>query len=67
MSAVRAALAFVYDFLVGEDLLLFAVAAATVAVTAIVADRGDGDVWWLIPLGVAVGLSASILRAARRR
>jgi hypothetical protein len=65
MRALRATLAFLYDFLVGDDLVLFAIAAAAVALTAIVAGAGV-NVWWLVPLAVALGLAASVRRAARR-
>jgi hypothetical protein len=65
MRVIRATLAFLYDFLVGDDLVLFAIAAAAVALTAIVAGAGV-NVWWLLPLAVALGLAASVRRAARR-
>ena len=65
MRAIRATLAFLYDFIVGDDVVLFAVAAAAVATTAVVAGAGV-NVWWLVPLAVALGLAASVRRAARR-
>jgi hypothetical protein len=64
MRRVRAFLAFVYDFVVGDDPAIAAVVVAALAVTAAVA--GDGiAAWWIVPVAVAAALTASVLRAAR--
>jgi hypothetical protein len=61
---LRALGAFLYDFIVGDDPLLFAVAAVAVLATALLADTVDA--WWLLPALVAAGLALSVWRAARR-
>ncbi|HEY6760538.1 MAG TPA: hypothetical protein VI318_13650 [Baekduia sp.] len=51
-------LRFLYDFVVGDDPLLFATAAAGVAATWLI----GASVWWLLPLVVCVGLVWSVRR-----
>jgi hypothetical protein len=63
MSALRSLLAFLYDFIVGDDPLLFVVVAAGVSATAIIG--ATGNAWWLLPLVVCAGLSWSIWRVTR--
>jgi hypothetical protein len=64
MSRLRALGAFLYDFLVGDDVLLFAIVAAGVAATALLASVGNA--WWLLPIVVCAGLCWSVWRVARR-
>jgi|1185.fasta_scaffold412016_2 hypothetical protein len=64
MSAVRAFFVFLYDFLVGDDVALFAVVVVSVVATALLADAVDA--WWLLPVLVCAGLAWSVWRAARR-
>jgi hypothetical protein len=64
MSALRSLLAFLYDFVVGDDPALFAVVAAGVTATALVATAANA--WWLLPAVVCAGLAWSFWRAARR-
>jgi hypothetical protein len=64
MSALRSLAAFLYDFVVGDDALLFVMVAAGVAATALIATVGNA--WWLLPAIVCAGLAFSIWRAARR-
>jgi hypothetical protein len=64
MSYVRSLVLFLYDFVVGEDVLLFLVVVAAVLTTALIA--GSVNAWWLLPVLVATGLTGSVWRAARR-
>ncbi|HWH95195.1 MAG TPA: hypothetical protein VNT03_15145 [Baekduia sp.] len=69
MRVARSFAAFLYDFVVGDDALLFALVAAAVIVTAMLGAAG-ADVWWLLPAAVALGLAGSVVRAVaggRRR
>jgi hypothetical protein len=65
MSRVRAFLAFLYDFIVGEDPAIAVVVALALGLTAALAS-GGAAVWWAMPLAVASVLSWSVLRAGRR-
>lgn len=56
---------FLYEFVVGDDWTIAAGVAVALAVTYALAHSGV-TVWWLLPLVVATGLSASLVRAARR-
>jgi hypothetical protein len=64
VSRLRALGAFLYDFVVGDDPLLFAVVAVAVVATALLADAVNA--WWLLPALVGSGLAWSVWRAARR-
>jgi hypothetical protein len=64
MRRLRAFGAFLYDFVVGDDPLLFGVVAVAVVATALLA--GAVNAWWLLPALVAAGLAWSVWRAARR-
>jgi hypothetical protein len=60
MSNLSAFGRFWWDFVVGDDWLSAAGVAAAIALTALV------EAWWLLPLGVALVLAASLVRATRR-
>lgn len=63
---MKAFLRFWYGFVVGDDWTIAAGVVLTLAVVTMLAHQGLRWVWWLLPLVVAVGLSWSVLRAARR-
>ncbi len=63
---MRAFLRFWYDFIVGDDWTIAVGVALALGVTALLAHNGMRSVWWLLPLTVAVGLTWSVLRAAKR-
>ena len=64
MSHARAFAAFLYDFAVGEDPVVFVLVCAGLGATAIVAAAG-GSAWWLLPVVVVTSLLLSIVRASR--
>jgi hypothetical protein len=61
---VRAFLAFLYDFVVGDDPIIAVVVVIGLSVTAVVATSGI-PAWWVMPGAVIVVLGVSVLRAAR--
>jgi hypothetical protein len=63
---VRTFLRFWYDFIIGDDWTIAAGVVIALAVTAILAHHGMESAWWLLPLAVAAGLTASVLRVTRR-
>ncbi|MEI6375438.1 MAG: hypothetical protein WCP26_16780 [Actinomycetes bacterium] len=68
MSAVRGFLIFLYDFVVGDDWRMSVAVIVGLAVTWGLAAQGL-NLWWLLPIFVAVGLGISLrrARAAARR
>jgi hypothetical protein len=64
MSRVRAFLAFLYDFFVGDDPVIAIAVVVALAVTASVAGAGLAA-WWIMPAAVAVVLGYSLRRAVR--
>jgi hypothetical protein len=65
MSHLRSFGLFWWNFVVGDDWRLAAGIAVTLGITWFADDRG-ADVWWLLPIAVAVLLAASLRRAARQ-
>ena len=65
MTALRTFGRFWYDFLVGDDWRLAAGVLVLVPVVFF-GTHHDANVWWLLPLGVALLLSVSVGVAARR-
>jgi hypothetical protein len=63
VKPLRALGAFLYDFIVGDDPLMFAFVAVAVVATALLA--GAVNAWWLLPALVGAGLAWSVWRAAR--
>jgi hypothetical protein len=53
---------FWYDFIIGDDWLIAALAVVTLCVLAIV---HRGSLWWILPLVVVAALGASLWRATR--
>jgi hypothetical protein len=56
---------FLWDFVVGDDWLVAAGIALALALTAALAATSV-PAWWLLPLGVALVLWASLRRATAR-
>jgi membrane protein implicated in regulation of membrane protease activity len=66
MTRVRAFLAAVWEFVVGDDWRTAIGVALAIALTALIASAGI-SAWWVMPLAVLGLLALSIRRAARRR
>jgi hypothetical protein len=66
MSTARGFLAFLYDFLVGDDPLIAAAVVAALALTAALAALGV-SAWWVPPTAVVATLALSLTRATRSR
>lgn len=64
MNRLRAFVAFLYDFVVGDDPTIALVVAVALAVTAVIADAG-APAWWVMPAAVLAVLTLSLLRASR--
>ena len=64
MTRVRAFLAAVWEFVVGDDWRTAIGVALAIALTALVASAGI-SAWWVMPLAVLGQLALSIRRAAR--
>jgi hypothetical protein len=64
VSRVRAFGRFWWDFVVGDDWRVAVGIAVALVVTDALARRSD-DVWWLLPVAVALVLAASLWRAVR--
>lgn len=65
MTHVRAFVRFCYDFIVGDDWRLAAVAVLALCVTALAA-QGSIPAWPLAPILVSVALAVSVAREPRR-
>jgi hypothetical protein len=65
-SRVRAFLAFVYDFVIGDDWRIAAGVVAGLAVTYAVSQTSVPS-WWVMPALLVILLPASIWRATRKR
>ena len=62
MSYVRRFTRFWWEFLVGDNLPLALGAGATIALTALLVDKGV-NAWWLLPIAILGVLTATVLRA----
>ena len=65
MRHVRAFALFWWDFIVGDDYRIALGVVVLLAATALLSRAGVA-VWWLLPIGVLVMLSVSVLTVARR-
>jgi hypothetical protein len=65
MSRLEAIARFAWDFVVGDDWRLAVGVGVALGLTALVAAAGAAA-WWVMPLTVAITLSASLWRVARR-
>ncbi len=63
MGKLKAFLAFVWDFVVGDDWRLALGVAVGLAVTALIADSGV-VAWWLLPALAGLMLTISVWRAS---
>lgn len=63
---VRAFLAFLYDFVIGDDWRIAAGVVAGLAVTYAVSQTSV-PAWWVMPAVLVVLLPASLWRATRKR
>jgi large-conductance mechanosensitive channel len=61
---VRGFLAFVYDFVVGDDWRIAIAVVVGLALTALLAAH-DVVAWWVMPLVVVLALGGSLWRAGR--
>jgi hypothetical protein len=64
MTRIKAFFAFLYDFVVGDDVTIAVVVVLALGVTALVA-AADVAAWWVLPPAVLAILAISVLRAAR--
>ena len=65
MRWVRALLAFLWEFVIGDDWRIALGVVIALGITALLAGAGVA-VWWLMPVAVAVLLGASVWRAVPR-
>ena len=65
MKHLRSIVAFLIDFLVGDDPLIAVTVAAALGITAVIAAAGVAS-WWILPTAVAAALGVSLARATRR-
>ena len=65
MRTLSAVGRFLYDFVIGEDWTVAVGVGLALVAVYLLAHHGV-TAWWLLPVVVAVGLGASLLRAARR-
>ena len=63
---VRAFLAFLYDFVIGDDWRIAAAVVVGLAVTYAVSQTSVPS-WWVMPVLLVVALPATLWRATRRR
>lgn len=66
MSRVRGLLAFLWDFVVGDDWRIALGVIAGIALTALLA-ASSASAWWVLPAIVAALLAFSVWRAAAPR
>ena len=66
MTTARAFLAFLYDFVVGDDPVIAAAVIVALALTAALAAIGV-SAWWVPPTAVVATLALSLTRATRSR
>jgi uncharacterized membrane protein (UPF0136 family) len=64
MKRLQAFVAFVYDFVVGDDWRLALAVVIGLALTAFLAHRGV-PAWWVLPVFVVVAGTLSLRRARR--
>ena len=66
MRYVRAFGRFWWDFVVGDDWRVAAGIAVALGLTKLLTSEG-ANVWWLLPIAVALLLAASLWRAVQSR
>jgi uncharacterized membrane protein YciS (DUF1049 family) len=65
MRYVRGFALFWWDFIVGDDYRIALVVVAMLTATALLSRAGIA-VWWLVPAGVFLTLTLSVVSVARR-
>ena len=60
---LRAFGAFWYDFVIGDDWQVAAIAVAALALTALLVHVAGVNAWWLVPLAAFAALAWSLHRA----
>jgi hypothetical protein len=63
---VRAFLAFVYDFVIGDDWRIAVAVVVGLAVTYAISQTSVPS-WWVMPALLVIALPATLWRATRRR
>lgn len=66
MTKLRSLVAFIWDFVVGDDWRIAVVVVVALGLTALLADTTVAA-WWLVPVMVAGVLGLSVWSAARGR
>jgi hypothetical protein len=57
--------AFWYDFVIGDDWQVAAIAVAALGLTALLTHAAGVNAWWLLPLAAFAALAWSLRRATR--
>jgi hypothetical protein len=65
MKQLKNFIAFLYDFVVGDDWRMSVAVIAGLLVTAL-AVRAGFNPWWLLPIFVVAGLGVSLRRVVRK-
>ncbi len=65
MTWIERFLRFLWDFVIGDDWRIALAVAVALVVTLVLSNNGV-TAWWLLPIVVAVVLSASVWAVARR-
>jgi hypothetical protein len=66
VTRLRTVLAFLWDFVIGDDWRIAVGVAAALILTLILSDNGTAA-WWLLPIVVGVMLTVSVWSVARHR
>jgi hypothetical protein len=64
MTHARSIMAFLIDFVVGDDPLIALSVAGALGITAVIAAIGLAA-WWILPAAVVAALAFSLARATR--
>ncbi len=63
MKPVRGLLAFIWEFVVGDDWVIAVGVVVALGLTAMIAESRTA--WWIMALAIALLLTVSVWRAAR--
>jgi hypothetical protein len=66
MDRVPSLLRFLWDFVIGDDWRIALAVSCALVLTLVLSNNGI-SAWWLLPLVVALVLSASVWAVARNR
>ncbi len=67
MKQARALLAFLYDFVIGDDWRIAAGVIAALIVTALLTHHATLAAWWILPAAVALLLAGTVWTVAHSR